>query len=113
MKTLIVLALLTICVAPGYATDKRFSDGLRTVEQEWYLAREREPVMQAEELEADRIGMTVVCEAGIPRGGALGLFDRTARAEAGTSYLQSHDDPLERRVIVAEWARAQNLVCLD
>jgi hypothetical protein len=36
-----------------------------------------------------------------------------ASAEAGTSYLQSHDDPFERRVIVAEWARAQNLVCLD
>jgi predicted Zn-dependent protease len=113
MKPLIVLALLTVWLAPGYAADKRFSDGPRTVEQQWYLAREPESLMQAQELEADRIGMTVVCEAGIPRGGALGLFDRMARAEAGTSYLQSHDDPLERRVVVAEWARAQNLVCLD
>ena len=113
MKTLIVLALLAVCLAPAHAADKRFSDWLRTVEQEWYLAREPGPLMQEEELEADRIGMTVVCEAGSPRRGALGLFDRMARAEAGTSYLQSHDDPLQRRVIVPEWARAQNLVCLD
>jgi predicted Zn-dependent protease len=113
MGKLIAAIVLATCLAPAEAADKRFSDGLRTVEQEWYLAREPEPLMQAEELEADRIGMTVVCEAGIPRGGALGLFDKMARAEAGTSYLQSHDDPLERRVIVAEWARAQNLVCLD
>ena len=113
MKTLIVLALLTVWLATGYAADRRFSDELRTVEVEWYLAREPEPLMQAPELEADRIGMTIVCEAGVPRGRALGLFDKMASAEAGTSYLQSHDDPFERRVIVAEWARAQNLVCLD
>jgi predicted Zn-dependent protease len=69
--------------------------------------------MQAQELEADRIGMTIVCAAGIARSRALTLFDKMARAHTGTSYVKSHDDPLERKVVVMEWARARNLVCLD
>ncbi len=101
MRKLIAVTVLATCLAPVHADDRRVSDPLRTVEEEW------------SKLEADRIGMTIVCDAGVPRGRALGLFDKMARAEAGTSYLQSHDDPFERRVIVAEWARAQNLVCLD
>ncbi len=101
MRTLIAAIVFATGLAPAQAG---FSDVLRT---------ELEPLMHERELETDRIGMTVVCEAGIPRTRALGLFDKMGRAEAGASYLQSHEDPLERRVIVAEWARAQNLVCLD
>jgi hypothetical protein len=104
MRKLIAAIVVATCIAPARAADNRVSDGLRT---------ELEPLTQAQEPEADRIGMTIVCEVGIPRPRALGLFDKMARAEAGTSYLESHNDPLERRVVVAEWARAQNLVCLD
>jgi predicted Zn-dependent protease len=86
---------------------------LRTLEHEWYLARELEPLIQSQELEADRIGMEIVCAAGISRHRALTLVDKMARAERGTSYLNTHAAPLERKVIVMEWARSQNLVCLD
>src|SRR5207247_1059883 len=58
----------------------RVADVLRTLEQEWYLARELEPLIQSQELEADRIGMSIVCSAGISRRRALTLFDQMARA---------------------------------
>ncbi|HEV8260206.1 MAG TPA: hypothetical protein VGQ19_05545 [Burkholderiales bacterium] len=64
-------------------------------------------------LQADRIGMTIICSAGISRLRALSLFDKLARAESGTSYLNTHAEPLERKASLAEWTRAQNLVCLD
>ena len=89
------------------------ADVLRTLEQEWYLARELEPLIQSQELEADRIGMSIVCSAGISRRRALTLFDKMARAERGTSYINSHAEPLERQADLADWSRAQGLPCLD
>ena len=91
----------------------RVADVLRTLEQEWYLARELEPLIQSQELEADRIGMSIVCSAGISRRRALTLFDKMARAERGTSYINSHAEPLERKADLADWSRAQGLPCLD
>ena len=91
----------------------RVADVLRTLQEEWYLARELEPLIQSQELEADRIGMTIICSAGISRLRALSLFDKLARAESGTSYLNTHAEPLERKASLAQWTRAQNLVCLD
>jgi predicted Zn-dependent protease len=102
MKKLVAAVVLAMGFAPLRAADQ----------PDLNLASKREPSRQAQEVEADRIGTTVVCEAGIARGGP-GVFDRMARADEGTSYVQSHEDPLRRRVIVPEWARAQNLVCLD
>lgn len=96
---------------PAYAL--RVADLLTLIEHDWHVARELEPLMRSQELEADRIGMAIVCAAGLPRSQALTLFDRMARAGRGSALVQSHDDPAERKVIVAEWARAQNLVCLD
>jgi predicted Zn-dependent protease len=103
MRQLSAAIILATCFAPVHAADTPDSD----------LASKLGTLLQAQEVEADRIGMTVVCEAGIPGGGAPGLFDTMAHADEGTSYVQSHEDPLRRRVIVPEWARAQNLVCLD
>ena len=95
------------------AANMRVSDVFRMLEPEWYLARELEPLMQAQEQEADRIGMTIVCAAGISRSRALTLFDKLARAERGASFVNSHAESLERKTSLADWARAQNLECLD
>jgi predicted Zn-dependent protease len=88
----------------------RVADVLRMIEQEWYVARELEPLMQAQELEADRIGLRLVCAAGIAPHTALTLFDKMARAGHGITYVKSHDGPLERKAALTSWAR---LVCLD
>jgi len=91
----------------------RVADVLRTLEQEWYLARELEPLIQSQEFEADRIGMSIVCAAGISRRRALTLFDKMARAERATSYINTHAEPLERKAGLADWSRGQGLPCID
>jgi predicted Zn-dependent protease len=91
----------------------RVADVLRTLEQEWYLARELEPLIQSQELEADRIGLSIVCAAGISRRRALTLFNKMARAERATSYIHTHAEPLERKAALADWSRAQGLPCVD
>jgi Zn-dependent protease with chaperone function len=91
----------------------RVADVLRTLEQEWYLARELEPLIQSQELEADRIGMSIVCGAAISRRRALTLFDKMARAERATSYINTHSEPLERKAALDDWSRAQGLPCID
>jgi len=63
---------------------------------------------EIEPSDADRIGLTIVCAAGVPESSEM------PRPEASTSYhLKSHDDPLERKVIVMTWARGLSRVCLD
>lgn len=108
-----LLELVSAFAAARPAANMRVSDVFRMLEQEWYLARELEPLMQAQEQQADRIGMTLVCGAGISRSGALTLFDKMARAERGASFVNSHADSLERKASLAHWTRAQNLVCLE
>jgi hypothetical protein len=56
---------------------------LRMIELEWHVVRELEPLMQAQELQADGIGLTIACAAGVPPSRALTLFDKLARAESG------------------------------
>jgi hypothetical protein len=86
---------------------------LRIVQEEWFLARELEPLMQAQEFEADRIGMAMVCTAGITPAHALTLFDKMARMDAisALSDLRSHAGPLERKLDLIAWMQAENLSC--
>jgi predicted Zn-dependent protease len=86
---------------------------LRIVQEEWFLARELEPLMQTQEFEADRIGMAMVCAAGIAPTRALTLFDKMARLDAvsALSDLRSHAAPLERKLDVIAWMQAENLAC--
>jgi predicted Zn-dependent protease len=108
-----MLERLSAMAAARPALNMRVADVLRMIEQEWHLVRELEPLMQAQELEADRIGLTIACAAGVPRSRALTLFDKLARAESGNSYLKSHDEPTQRKRLLAHWARERNLACLD
>lgn len=75
------------------------------------LVLSNEPDLQPQE--PDRIGTTVVCSGGAPRPAGLTPSERMARTEMGTSYVKNHNDPLERKVVVTEWARARTMVCLD
>ena len=88
---------------------------LRIVAEEWVLARELEPLMQAQEFEADRIGMALVCAAGIAPVRALTLFDKMTRPDAvgDLSYVRSHAGPLERKLDLIAWMQAENLACPD
>jgi predicted Zn-dependent protease len=97
-----MLERLSAMAAARPALNMRVADVLRMIEHEWHLVRELEPLMRAQELEADRIGMAIACAAGVPRSRALTLFDKMARAESGRSYLQSHDEPLERKRLVGQ-----------
>lgn len=105
-----MLERLSAMAAARPALNMRVADVLRMIEHEWYLVRELEPLMQAQELEADRIGMTIACAAGVPPSRALTLFDKLARAESGPSYVKSHDGPRERKAAVTPWSK---LVCPD
>jgi predicted Zn-dependent protease len=97
------------------ARNMRVSDVLRMVEEEWHVAREIEPLMQAQELEADRMGLGIVCSAGIARSQALSLFDKMARAD-GTQepgYINSHPEPLARKQSLLGSMHARSLGCMD
>jgi predicted Zn-dependent protease len=93
-----MLERLSAMAAARPALRMRVADVLRMIELEWHVVRELEPLEQAQELEADRIGMTIACAAGVPPSRALTLFDKLARAERGASYVNSHDTPLERKL---------------
>jgi predicted Zn-dependent protease len=106
-----MLERVSALAAARPARNMRVADVLRMIEAEWYLARELEPLMQAQELAADRIGLAIVCAAGVPHSRALTLFDKMARAETGPSYVASHDDPIERKLALAKWSRGRGLGC--
>ena len=103
MRTLfLLLALLGPSQAEG---QERFSRD--------DLLMSTRPMPPAPELGADRVGMTIICAAGVPRARASSPFEESASTALESTYLKSHDDPLERKVVVSEWARGRNLVCLD
>lgn len=110
-----MLERISTFAAARPAAKLRVADVLQAVEMEWYLARELEPLMQAQELEADLIGLAMVCSAGISRSQALMLFDKMARAdrkrEAG--YIDSHPDLLVRKLSLLQSMQARGLGCLD
>lgn len=97
------------------ARNMRVSDVLRMVEEEWHVARELEPLMHAQELEADRMGLGIVCSAGIARSQALTLFDKMARADRRQEqgYINSHPELLTRKQSLLGSMHARSLGCMD
>lgn len=97
------------------AASLRVSDMLRVADEEWHLMRELEPLMQAQEFEADRMGLRIVCSAGIPRSEALALFDKMARAERRQEpgLVKTHPELLARKHSLLGSMEARSLGCED
>lgn len=95
--------------------EMRVSDVLRMVDEEWHLTRELEPLMQAQEFEADHMGLRIVCSAGIARSEALTLFDKMARADRRQEpeYIKSHPGLLARKQSLLGSIHARSLGCED
>jgi len=110
-----MLERVSALAAARPARNMRVSDVLRMVEEEWHVARELETLMQAQELEADRMGLRIVCSAGIARSQALTLFDKMARADRGQEpgFINSHPELLARKQSLLGSMEARSLGCED
>ena len=110
-----MLERISAFAAARPAANMRVSDVLRMVDEEWHLARELEPLMHEQEMEADRLGLAIACAAGISRLRALTLFDKMALAERklGSGYLNSHPDPMARKFSLLDSMHARSLGCPD
>lgn len=110
-----MLERLSALAAARPAANMRVSDVLRMVDEEWYVAREIEPLMQAQELEADRLGLRIVCATGIARSEALALFDKMARADRAQEpgFIKSHPELLARKHSLLGSLNARSLGCED
>lgn len=96
------------------AANMSIADVIRMVREEWYVVREVEQLMQAQELQADRIGMELVCAAGFSRSHALGLFDKMHRDQSkqrGFSLVKSHEGPLGRKQVLITRMQRDELSC--
>lgn len=110
-----MLERISAFAAARPAANLRVSDVLRTLEVEWYLARELAPLMQAQELEADLLGLSMVCAANVSRSQAVTLFDKMARADGdrGIDLVNSHPELLARKQRLLGATQARALGCLE
>lgn len=108
-----MLERLSAFAAARPAENMRVSDVLRVLDEQWLLARELEPLMQAQELEADRMGLRIVCSAGISRSDALALFDKMARADRAREpgLIRSHPELQARKHSLLGSMQARSLGC--
>jgi predicted Zn-dependent protease len=108
-----MLERLSAFAAARPAANMRVSDVLRALDEEWHLARELEPLMQAQEFAADHMGLRIVCSAGISRSDALTLFDKMARADRAREpgLIKSHPELLARKHSLLGSMEARSLGC--
>lgn len=86
------------------------SDVLQIVQEQPHLMRDLEPLMRGQEFDADRIGILIVCSAGIVPSQALTLFDKMARTE-GLQSVSSHGHALVRKAQLIKWMTSEKLAC--
>lgn len=108
-----MLERLSAFAAARPAANMRVSDVLRVAGEEWHLMRELEPLMQAQEHEADHMGLSIVCSAGIARSEAITLFDKLARADRARdpALVKSHPELLARKQSLLGSMEARSLGC--